>query len=189
MLDVRPDDPDVALRAAVAAPDREDDRRTGLAANPFDDGVEVLADRRLAVHGEDDVAGLQPGFVGRTATEHADDERQAVCRRVDLDADADVRSGQGGVPRGSLLGRHERRVAGVADRLGHPVDRTVGELAVIERAGRDVVLVDRVPRLANQGELVTRRARRSRTARPSDATASRGEVDAADADTRHRTRR
>ena len=62
-------------------------------------------------------------------------------------------------PRGAFLGRHELGVAGVADRVGHAVDRGVGELLVVEVGGVDVVLVELVPGLVDERQLVAGRGR------------------------------
>ena len=159
-LDVGPDDPDVALRPIGAAPDRQHDRRAGLAPNPADHAVEVLARRSICRRRQ----GRRPrtvspassaGLARKTPTI----ERQALGRRVDHRPDADVGARQRRVPGSPLLRRHERRMARVADRVGHAVDRAVRELAIVERVGVDIVLLDRVPRLADERELVARRRR------------------------------
>ena len=113
----------LAVLAVHAVSDGDGHLRPGLAADPVDDLADVVPGRLLAVDAHDDVAGAKAGLLGRAVLEHRDDQRTAVLGRVDLDADPDVRAGQaGGV--GRALGRgHERGVAGVADGLGHALDR------------------------------------------------------------------
>ncbi len=109
---------------------------------------------RLAVDLGDLVTRLDSGLLGRAALEDLVDDRKPVVGRVDPDADSDVRARQLVGPRGPLLGRQERGVAGVADRLGQPVDRAVGQGPVVELVLAHVLLVEDVPGLADQRELL-----------------------------------
>jgi hypothetical protein len=145
--------PDGAVRAVA---DGQDDGRAGLAADAADRVVEALALGRLAVDREHDVARVESALLGGAATEDTDDHRQALGRGVDLGADPDVGARQRRPARCPLLGRHELRVAGVADGIGHAVDRGVGELLVVEVLRVDVVLVELLPGLVDQGHLAVR---------------------------------
>ena len=122
-----------ALGAGRSGPDRDLDRRARPRRGPRPTMSSiVLPAVGLAVDCDDLVADLDPGLLGRAALEDADDERQAVRRRIDPDADADELAGQVVRALGALLGSQERGVAGVADGLGHAVDGAVDEVAVVE---------------------------------------------------------
>ena len=99
------------------------------------------------------------GLLGRAVLEDADDERPAVVgqrrsgrrsRRTSPDSSS--------VRAAALLGGQERGVAGVADGLGHAVDRPVGQGPVVEVRAADVLLVERVPCLTDEVELLCGRA-------------------------------
>ena len=130
------------------------DGGTRLATDPLHDVVERAAGGRNAVDLEDDVAGAEAGLVRGAVVEHGDHARLVVVGGVELDADPHVRAGQRVVARRALLGRHEVGVTGVPDGVGQAVDRAVGEFTVIERVAPDVLLVQQVPRLADQPEIV-----------------------------------
>ena len=151
----------LAVLAVDAVAHGDGHLRPGLAADPADDLADLVPGRLLAVDAHDDVAGLEAGLLGGAVLEHRDDQRTAVLGGVDLDADPDVRAGQAGRV-GRALGRgHERRVAGVADGLGHALDRPPGERLVVELRAGHVLLVERVPRLADEREFLVRPVRGS----------------------------
>ena len=112
-----------------------------------------MAGRLVVADGDDLVAFHDARLVGRAAVEHADHERQLVLGDVDANADADVLAGQVVRPLDAFLGGQERGVAGVADGLGHPVDRAVDQIAIVELGGADVFLVENVPRLLDEAEV------------------------------------
>ena len=175
---------DVAVLARGAGTDRDLDRRAGFAADPADDIADRVSGGRLAIDGDDLVAGHQPGLLGWAIGEDRHDERQAVGRCADPDADPDEGARQVLGTGGPLLGGHERRVSGVADRLGHAIDRAVDEGLVVELIGADVLAMQDVPGLAYQPEVRRRRAtvgsrgRRSGIARDGRCEASDPDPDA-----------
>ena len=178
--DLGADHRELPLGPGRAGPDRDDDGRAGRAADPADDVVDRVAGGGLAVDRHDLVADDHPGLLGRAALEDADDERQAVGRGIDPDADADVLARQVVRVLGALFGREERGVAGVADGLGHAVDGAVDEVAVVELRGADVLAVQDVPGLLDEAEGRRRRVVGSR-GRRSEA-AQGGQIQAADPD-------
>ena len=153
-LDLAAHDLQGPRRAVLARSDRELDGGPRLAADPLDDVVERAAGGWDAVDLEDDVTGAEARLVGGAVVEHGHDPRLVAVRAVELDADPHVRPGQCVVARGAFLRRHEVGVAGVADGVGQAVDRAVCELTVVERVAADVLLVEQVPRLADQPEVV-----------------------------------
>ncbi len=96
----------------------------------------------------DHVAALEARRLGGRARDHRPDDRALGLVGVELDADADERARQRLVDGLRLVGGHERRVPLVADGRGQAADRAVGEVAVVEVLGVDVVVLDRLPRLA-----------------------------------------
>ena len=140
-------------RLALAALDREGDRLALGTADPRHDLVDGLAIGRLAVDRDDQVAPPQPGLLGRRARDDRADDRALGLVLVERDADAHERARQRLVDGLRLIGGQERRVALVADGLGHAPDRAVGEVAVVQVLGVDVVVLDRLPRLLDQREV------------------------------------
>ena len=138
-LDVAAHDLQGPRRAVLARTDRELDRGPGLAADPLDDVADRAAGGGDAVDLEDDITGSKARLVRGAVVEHGHHARLVVVRAVELDADPHVRSGQRVVARGALLGCHEVGVTGVADGVRQPVDRAIGELAVVERVAADVL--------------------------------------------------
>ena len=173
---------ELAWLAGGAALDGHLDRGAGLAADPVDDLVDRVTGGGLAVHGHDLVAFLDPGALGRAALEHADHEGQAVRGGVDPDADPDVLAGQVARALGALLGGHERGVAGIADGLGHAVDRAVDEVAIVELIRADVLRVQGVPGFTNEPEVRRRGAVGSRGRRPEAAQGGHHQVSDPDPD-------
>ena len=171
---------DGRLGTVRTGPELQDDGRARFAAHPAGDLVKVLADRRSAVDLHDLLPDYEPSCLGRAAVEDTHDERQLVRGDIDTHADADVGTRQVAGTVGTFLGRQERGVAGVADRLGHPADRAVDEVLILEVAGPDILLVEDVPRLADQPELGARAGGRVRGGRL--YAAHDGQRDAADPD-------
>ena len=147
----------LSSRSGPSAPgsDGHEHRRAGLAADPAGDLIEIVAVRRLSIDRSDDVAHPEPRRLGRTAREDPDDQRSPIRGRIDPDADPDIRARQLLRPGGTLFGREERGVARVADRLRQAFDRTVGQGLVVQLACPDIVVVEDLPGLSDQGERVT----------------------------------
>ena len=142
----------LALRAVDAALDGQAHGRSGFAADPDATSSRSWSSGGLTVDRHDDVAGAQVGGFGRAVAEHADDQRTAILGGVDPDADPDIRTGQLLGSLLALLRGQERGVPGVADGVGQALDRPVGEGRVVELVGADIVLVEDVPGVADQGE-------------------------------------
>ena len=150
--DLRPNDAELALRSICATADPEDDRGSGLTADPAGNFGDVVAVGRPPIDRHDEVAGLEFGQLGRTRVEDAYDQRPPVRGGIDPDADPDIRAGQllGSIR--AFLRREERRMPGVADRVRQALDRPVCQGLVVELVGADVVFVEDFPGLSDQAE-------------------------------------
>src|SRR5262249_32506482 len=119
----------------------------------------------------------------RRTVDRRDDHRPPRAE-VELDTDPDELALGRLVEQLRLFGIEERRVTGVAQRIDHAATGAVDERLVVDRAGVDVVLVNRVPGLDQRLELrqVLERRRRPRVASPLPGKAIDGDAAAKDDD-------
>ena len=127
------------------------DRRPGLAADPAGDLVDVVAGRwscrrRSTMMSPARTPAFSAGLPRRRRRSSDGRPRRVDPRRRSRRTSRTGRSARAA----ALLGRQERGVAGVADRLGQALDRAVGQGPVVELVARDVLLVERVPGLADE---------------------------------------